>query len=853
MVTIPDGESPLGYLLYTLPPRGSDVLGDAVLDRFLDYTTHLGVSLYEAQERALVEICAGNNVILSTPTGSGKTLVATALHFYALARQARTVYTAPVKALVNEKFLALCREFGAKNVGLVTGDASVNADAPIVCATAEILANQALRHGADLDFEEIVIDEFHYYADRDRGTAWQIPLLTLPRARFLLMSATFGDPQPFVELLSRRTGRPTTVVSSKERPVPLDFEYRETPLHETLKVLVERDLAPIYVVCFTQRSVVEEAQNLLSVDYSSREQKRAIAGCLVGVRFDTAFGRELQRFLRHGIGVHHAGMLPKYRLLTEKLAQTGLLKVVVGTDTLGVGVNIPIRTVVLTRLCKYDGQRTVLLPARDFHQISGRAGRRGFDTRGHVVAQAPEHVIENARLMARAGGDPVKQKRIVRKKPPTRGYVHWDARTFERLTEAPPEPLRSSFAVSHQMLVNVLMRPEGGCRSLARLIYECHEPRRTRRALGRTASAMFRSLIDAGILELDSTGNVTFREDLQSSFSLHQALSLYLVEAVELLDPTSDTYALDVLSLTEAVAEDPHALLERQLDVLKTRKLAELKAAGVEYDERIAELDKLTYPKPNAGFIYDTFNDFARRHPWVTSDNIKPKGLAREMVEEFYSFNDFIREYGAARSEGLLLRYLSDVFRNLTRTVPARARTSELDEIITYLGAIVRSTDSSLLDEWERLVARAEQAPPPSPSETPALTLPDADREDVTRDLPAFRVLVHNALFSLLRALSRQDYDLASQLLDPSVTKSPGWLRDQLRGYFEVHGELLVDAKARSKVRLRLSTESARVLRFEQVLSDPSDDLDFFLAGTVDLDASARSGHPVIVLEGVQS
>ncbi|MGE5783622.1 MAG: DEAD/DEAH box helicase, partial [Myxococcales bacterium] len=624
MVEIPSGESPLGYLAYTLPPSVEDLSSDDVLSRFLDYTSHKSLELYPAQEEAILELFSGKNVILATPTGSGKSLVATALHFDALVRHERSIYTAPIKALVNEKFFALCQDFGPENVGLLTGDAAVNRDAPILCCTAEILANIGLRQGANNDLRHVVVDEFHYYSDRDRGTAWQIPLLTMPNARFLLMSATFGDPTLFAERLTRLTSLETKIVRSSERPVPLDFSYAETPLHETLSKLVADGKAPVYVVHFTQRSCAEEAQNLMSLDFSTKEEKKALTAALRGARFDTGYGKELQRFLRHGIGIHHAGLLPKYRLLVEQLAQRGLLKVVVGTDTLGVGVNIPIRTVVLTKLCKYDGAGTALLKARDFHQIAGRAGRRGFDTQGSVVVQAPEHVIENRRLEAKAGGDPVKLKRIVRRKPPERGYVAWDQKAFERLVASTPEPLVSRFNVSHGMVVNVLARGRTGCRAMARLIYDCHEPRRQKRNLARTARDMYRSLMDAGLITRNEDGSFSFREDLQHDFSLHQALSLYLIETIDQLDPENGTYPLDLLTLIESVLENPEVILMRQLDALKTRKMGELKAAGVEYEERIAELEKMTYPKPNAEFIYGTFNDFARRHPWVTVENIKP-------------------------------------------------------------------------------------------------------------------------------------------------------------------------------------------------------------------------------------
>ncbi|HEX7667728.1 MAG TPA: DUF3516 domain-containing protein, partial [Polyangiaceae bacterium] len=541
---------------------------DGILAAILDWVAESGLTLYPAQEEAILEIVGGSNVILNTPTGSGKSLVATALHFEALARDRRSFYTCPIKALVSEKFFALCRDFGADNVGMMTGDATVNHDAPIICCTQEILANLALREGKNADVDDVVLDEFHYYADRERGVAWQIPLLELPHVRFLLMSATMGDATPFAERLTKLNGFPTKIVKSNDRPVPLSFEYRETPLHESVLELARAGRAPIYVVCFTQRSFAEEAQNLMSLDLSTKEEKKAIADALVGTRFDSPYGKELQRFLRHGIGIHHAGLLPKYRLAVEKLAQKGLLKVICGTDTLGVGVNVPIRTVLFTQLCKFDGEKTGILRVRDFKQISGRAGRKGFDDQGYVVAQAPEHVIENLRMEAKAAGDPKKLRKLVKRKPPEFGYVQFDKNTFDRLVASEPEPLESRFSVSHGMLIDMLGREGGGCMPMARLIKKSHERPPQKRILGRTALQLFQTLIDAGIVE-KVDGRAIVHSDLQQDFSLHHALSLYLVETIEKLDPDSDTYALDILTLVESILENPDIVLRKQVDKLK--------------------------------------------------------------------------------------------------------------------------------------------------------------------------------------------------------------------------------------------------------------------------------------------
>jgi superfamily II RNA helicase len=830
-------------------PFGADE--DTILGRFLEHVESSGLTLYPAQEQAILELASGKNLILNTPTGSGKSLVASFVHFRALAKGERAVYTSPIKALASEKFFALSRELGPERVGMLTGDAAVNRDAPILCCTAEVVANMALREGADADIDHLVMDEFHYYSDPERGVAWQIPLLVLSRARFLLMSATLGDTTFFETALERLTGVETRVVRSHERPVPLDFSYRETPLHETVADLLRDKRAPIYIVNFTQRAAAEQAQNLMSVDFTTKEQKRAIAEALAGVRFDSPYGKEMMRFLRHGIGLHHAGLLPKYRLTVEKLAQSGQLEIISGTDTLGVGVNIPIRTVLFTKLCKFDGKNTVICSVRDFQQISGRAGRKGFDDRGSVVVQAPEHVIENKRLEAKAASDPARKRKLVKRKPPERGYVHWDRSTFERLVSSPPEPLVSRFHVSHGMLLNVLSRDHGGCMAMARLIARCHEREAEKRVQGRIAAHMFRSLLDAGIVEIvrDAAGRrVVVSEGLQQDFSLHHTLSLYLVDTLGKLDIESDSYSLDLLSLVESILENPSIILQKQLDHLKTEALAEMKAQGIEYDERMEKLEQLDYPKPNAELIYETFNAFAKKHPWVGQENIRPKSIARDMVEKYLSFSQYVKEYGLERVEGTLLRYLSEVYKVLVQTVPDTDKTAEVDELITFFGAMIRQVDSSLLDEWERMregPAAAEDRPPREELE------PEGSR-DITKDEHEFTVLVRNALFQFVRALSMRDWAAAAEIVRSSDEDAlgPAAIEGAMREFFTVHARLRTDPEARSPAHLTLDKGEWR-WEFAQVLLDSEDENDWVASGSVDIQASRDAGRPVLSLRRI--
>jgi superfamily II RNA helicase len=842
--------------LYDLLPPG-EAGSDELLGRFLDYVAGRGLTLYPAQEEAVLELFEGKNVILNTPTGSGKSLVASALHFAALAHGRRSVYTCPIKALVNEKWMALCRELGPENVGLSTGDATVNRDAPVLCCTAEVLANIALRAGEEAWVDDVVMDEFHWYADRDRGVAWQVPLVTLPQARFLLMSATLGDVAFFAEDLTRRNGRPTAVVKSGERPVPLEYAYSEIPLAQTLEKLVSEGKAPVYVVHFTQKDAADSAQDFTSLNLCTREEKNAVGAAIAGFRFTSPYGPDVRKWLKQGIGVHHAGLLPKYRVLVEQLAQAGLLKVICGTDTLGVGINVPIRSVLFSRLCKFDGQKTAVLSARDFHQIAGRAGRKGFDDIGFVVAQAPEHVIENLRLGEKAKDG----RKVVKRKPPEHNFASWDLQTFKRLMGAPPERLSSRFEVSHGMLLNVLARSGDGCRAMQRLIRDSHEPDRAKKTHFKRAWQLFRALVERGIVEFvpktEDGAKLRVNVDLQDDFSMDQALSLYLLETIPLLDPDSETHALDLLTLVESILENPELILRRQLDKVKGEAVAKMKAEGLDYDQRMEELEKLEYPKPLRDFVYSTFNAFADRHPWVGEENIRPKSIAREMFEGFRSFSDYVQEYDLERAEGLLLRHLNSVYKVLGQTVPDAVKTDTVREMELYLRDMLRGVDSSLLDEWERmrdpnyrpLGTGGVDLRPPRPEEPP----------DVTRDTKAFTAAIRTRLFAFLRAWSIGNDEAALATIDsPGDADERPWSLERLKAaresYRVEHAGPWLDPEARNLRHTHVEPSDDRARwRVQQMLVDPEGLNDWLLELDVDLVASRELGEPVLKLLRLES
>lgn len=839
-----------------LKPRAGEPApdNDTLLGRFLEEVATRKLQLYPAQEEAILELFDDKNVILNTPTGSGKSLVAAALHFQSLSQRRRSVYTCPIKALVNEKWLALCRDFGPENVGLSTGDATVNRDAPILCCTAEVLANMALREGERANVQDVVMDEFHYYSDRDRGVAWQVPLLALPQTRFLLMSATLGETAFFEEELTRLNGRKSVTVSSKDRPVPLEFSYSETPLAKALEELVAGGKSPVYVVHFTQLEAAQTAQDLTSINVCTRDEKAAIAQALEGFKFSSPYGPEIKKWLRHGIGLHHAGLLPKYRVLVEQLAQRGLLKVICGTDTLGVGINVPIRTVLFTQLCKFSGQKTGILTARDFHQISGRAGRKGFDNVGWVVAQAPAHAIENLQLEQKqaAGG-----KKFVKRKPPERGFVNWDKQTFTRLISAPPERLSSQFSVTHGMLLNVLSRPTDGCEAMRQLIARCHEPARAKKALVRRAWQLFRALVERQIIEFiprtTEGAKVRVNVALQEDFSMNQTLSLYVHETLPLMDPQAPDYALVMLTLVESILEDPDLILRKQLDKVKSQALAEMKMEGLEYNERMEELEKLEYPKPNREFVYSTFNDFSAKHPWVGQENIRPKSIAREMFEEFRAFSDYIKVYDLQRAEGLLLRHLAGVYKVLVQTVPDAAKNDTLREMEVYLSTMLRQVDSSLLDEWEKM-----RDPNYRPrSEAPEVRPPGAEEadRDITRNAKTFTSTIRNTIFTFLRALITEDFETALEVVLPAPTAERGepWTPDRLRraleAYYVEHERLCLDPEARNLRHTYVTpAEDQTRWRVQQMLVDPAGANDWVAEFDVDLARSRESGTPVLQL-----
>ena len=814
---------------------GSD--GAEVLDRFLGWVESRGIDLWPHQEDALMNLMAGDHVILGTPTGSGKSLVALGMHFLALCDDKTSFYTAPIKALVSEKFFQLEEVFGRQYVGMITGDTSINPTAPIICCTAEILANQALREGAESDVSYVAMDEFHYYGDPDRGWAWQVPLLTLPNCQFLLMSATLGDTSAIAESLQERTGVQVDVIDDAPRPVPLSYEYVDTSLEATVELAMNKGAAPIYVVHFSQDEALASAQALASFGITTKEQREAIKQASKGTSFSSAFGKILQRLLSCGIGVHHAGMLPRYRLLVEKLAQQGLLPVICGTDTLGVGINVPIHTVILTQLTKFDGTKMRRLNPREFHQIAGRAGRSGFDTEGLVIAEAPEHEIENAKLKRKAAGDPKKLKKLKLKKPPER-FVAWNEKTFTTLIEARPPALKPHLRITHSMVLAEISQGGDAKARVAALIDDSLQTDEQKLNLHARAAEVFATLIAAGVVveETADDGSLqhTLTVDLPDDFALDQPLSPFLLASLELLDPESDTYALDAVSMVEATMEDPRQILRAQERRARDKAWAEMKAEGVDHDSMVEEIAEVTYPKPLEDLLEGAFDLYCKSVPWARDYALSPKSILREMIEKGDTFKSYVASYGIARSEGLLLRYLSETYRSLDKTIPLDKRNDQLKDIIAWLSVVVRSVDSSLVDEWEGAGVTEDAEP---------LVLAGS----VVTDRRGLTVLVRNALFTRVKLAAADD---AESLGDLDADWGFGYRRwrEALDAYYDLYDEILTDADARNASYFHIDEADEKekhLWHVLQIVKDPEDTREFRMVADVDLDATQDGGDVV--------
>lgn len=835
--------------------RGDSIDETDIFDVFSQWfaATRHGAQLWPHQEEAILTILSGDHTIVNTPTGSGKSTIALGMHFAHLVHGKRSYYTAPIKALVSEKFFELVSVFGAQNVGMITGDSQINPHALIICCTAEILANQALREGKKADVSAVAVDEFHFYADPHRGWAWQVPLITLPHTQFVLMSATLGDISSIADSLEKSSGRTVSVIADAQRPVPLSYEYTVDDMHSVITNQITHGNAPIYVVHFAQEAAVETAQKLANVAVANREQRELIKKALHGQRFASVFGKTLKRLLLTGVGVHHAGMLPRYRRLVETLAQEGLLPVICGTDTLGVGINVPIHTVLFTALTKYDGFKQRRLRAREFHQIAGRAGRSGFDSQGLVIALAPEHEIENAKALAKAGDDPKKLKKIKRKKAPE-GFVNWTETTFTKLIESAPETLTAHMQITHSMILSEVSQGGDAWSRIVMLIKDSQVSEDVQEKLRERAAEIFQTLMDSHIVEKweleDGTNDYSLTIDMPEDLALDQPLSPFLIAALELLDMDSPTYALDVISAVESTLENPYSVLRVQERRARDKAMLAMKDEGVDYDERMERLQEVTYPKPLEELLLPAFKQYCTDVPWATDYVLNCKSVVRDMVESASSFAQYVSALGIARSEGTLLRYLSDAYRALDKTIPQAKKNEELNSIIDWLSVVVRTVDSSLVDEWEAAAGLADAAARGEDISEDSLasqSVTEPAIDQVLTHKSGMIALVRNALFKRVQLIDRDEPEQLGQLDSAWGMPVHEW-EGALDDFYEDHEGVMANADARSSKFFMIDDSQERThhrWHVRQILCDLEGDYDWGIDAIVDLDATHDEGEVV--------
>lgn len=852
---------------------------DALM-RYSSWVQSQGITLWPHQEEALLDLASNEHVILGTPTGSGKSLVAVGMCYFACTQNKTIYYTAPIKALVSEKFFYLVKLFGKDLVGMITGDCVINSEAPIICCTAEILAQDALRWETDSDIKLVCMDEFHYFGDKDRGWAWQVPLLVLKDTQFLLMSATLGDTTALAQKLKSLTQRDVSTITNAPRPVPLSYSYSTLSLEASVELIMQQRGVPVYIVCFAQSEAQKSAAALASFGISNKEEREEIKKELAGFNFSTAYGKELKRLLLCGVGVHHAGMLPRYRLLVERLAQKGLLPVICGTDTLGVGINVPIHTVVLRALAKYDGRRMRILNSREFHQITGRAGRSGFDTEGVVVSLATPYEIERLRARAKAANDPKKLKRIKVPKPPE-GYVGWSEHTFQKLIESEPEALTPRLKITHAMVLAEVMHGGAAYARLHALIKNSFQTAEEQEKLIHACQEIFATLMDAGVIvrgeatgaaaqpgddtagdqpaagttsdtaattagdtnattAADTWENASYAlaKDIPSDFALDQMLAPFVIAACELIDRESPNYALDIVSLVEASLENPPQIMKALVKEAKNKALAEMKMEGIDYEERMERLENVSYEKPLKELIDVAYMRYCAEVPWAKDFQLYPKSIVRAMLESANDFKGYVQKISISRSEGTLLRYLSDAWRVLAKTIPQEFINDDLERIISWLHMLIRTTDSSLLDEWEMdsLTAKTPQTPRVGPAQ-------------IVEDPHGLEIMIHNALFKRVLLASKNDSAALGKLDEPFGFYERKW-RSVLDEFFEAHEALYINQDARSKRYFSVDTREEKTQHLWHAhisFLDAEGDIDFGISADVDLDATKTAGEVIFM------
>ena len=750
---------------------------DEVATNYLD---QLPYPPYPVQEEALLAwFTAEQGVLVCAPTGTGKTLIAQAALFEALHSNTIAYYTTPLIALCEQKFVemqaaAVRWGFRAQDVGLVTGNRRVNPKARVLVVVAEILLNRLL-HPDGFEFTHtsaVVMDEFHSFADPERGIVWELSLNMLPKhVRLLLLSATVGNSMEFLHWLSRCHGRTLELVEGRERKVPLTYHWvPDNFLNELLVEMAKGDDAsrktPALVFCFNRDECWSVAEQLKGLDLMSPAQKSAVNKEVDALEWPHGVGPKLKQMLRRGVGVHHAGLLPKYRRVVEELFEKKLLSVALCTETLAAGINLPARSVVLTSLVKGPFGKEKLIDPSTAHQIFGRAGRPQFDTEGHVFAVPHEDDIRLTKwkkqyeAIPEVTKDPalLKKKKELLKKKPSRNQAkkYWTENDFEKLRAAAPARLYSKGPLPWRLLAYLLSTSPDI--DLVRTVVRKRLLDQPRIEAGlKVLNSMLLTLHNGGFIQLDpspsDTEDVTFTHarsteklaTLLAFRAIHPLYGAFLMNYLGVADEG------ERLQLLESVLELPRPLLKfvrvpwelpagpLQSTVIDPELINRGLIASIEPEAEGEEAPRdefIPWEERPPVFADRVKLLFEALHPDVLDVSVTPVYAAVEVLEFGGNFNTYITHKDLAKQEGLIFRHLlrlilliDEFLEHTPLGIDAATWRADLTSIADRLTRACKSVDPTSTEQTIKQAQASVDLAAPEATQATAEVVPAVDVE----------------------------------------------------------------------------------------------------------------------------
>jgi hypothetical protein len=688
-----------------------------------------GLEPYPVQEKAISAIFAGKSVMVTVPTGTGKTLMAKAALFRAFHRRESAVYTTPLRALTEEKYRELGADFGEGNVGFATGDYKVNREAPIQVEVAEILWNRIVADKAVAPAEVVVMDEGHYFNDPERGYVWEQSIIGLdPRVQLVILSATVGHAEKFCQWAEVTRRVPLELIESRERKIPLVHEFREEMLIETVKGLAHAGDVPAIVFVFGREQCFEVARLLKSCRrFTTDEEKAQVEKLCDEALLPSGAAKELRPLLTHGIGVHHAGILPRYKQLVEQLALERLIKFVVSTETIAAGINLPAKTVVFPSLRKFIKKEPRIITAAEYHQMSGRAGRPQFDDKGLAITLAPEQIVSDLKkelkdAANRPAFDEMKVKRSVygraRMDAQKHGDLIWTPELHAELVQGEPAELRSKTKITAEQVLAIglpdlektaLGTTEAELRMAAAeaslppsmrldivtVIENLLLGDRDRKELLKTLAQLVANMRAIGVL--DEHGHQVSGDMIRKLQGMDGLLIFYILF----------NHQLEYIELRELVEYlIDHDIIQRQLnrkgedekrEWMRT-KLRELRVDNphITWDDVEAAWEK-EHPRvlTKIELIHQEFGSKIP-HPELHGGK-KPKSTWAQLEDSGLGFLEFVDKHGLEHEEGNLFSYLIRVM-NFANKMGEASQLSELNDMAERVRTLLARIDIRMVE-----------------------------------------------------------------------------------------------------------------------------------------------------------